>query len=296
MSAYETAVMRGVINQSVSEKEWCTLDTYNPLLADEILTPSDIGGIPKDTKVEDLRGMSISEVLDMMLFPVIYPTFTPPTAKLSYSDAKIVEVGAVAPSEDNFTKEFDRGEILSNGEFQNYRAGEKTSDSLLCNSNMNLPSIVSLGDNKYVYRVNYAEGSQPLDSRGGNYEEPLQAGYVDSEPIVISGTYPWYASTEKAGTLTKQKLIKWSDSLNMNTGSFVLKPQAADAEKEYKQSFLIPRVAQSILTLNPITQQWEDFSSQFSREKYNHSDYGDYYLYYNSSQTSNGEITLKVIF
>ena len=157
--------------------------------------PNAVGGIAKGTTVESLKGRTISEILDDLLFPTVNPTYTNPSVTLSISGYSLTqEVGAAAPTADNFIHTFSAGAINLNGVKQANRAGAETSESFIyvnnSASNNVLPETVVLGDTTYKYRAYYAEGAQPKDNKGNNYQSPLAAGYVDSSKVTINGTYP----------------------------------------------------------------------------------------------------------
>lgn len=190
---------------------------YESNIEDKTLVmPSAVGGIAKGTKVSDLEGKTYAEIIDALLFPTVNPTFTAPTATIKFNNyATTQEVGAVGPTEANFTVGYNAGEITLNGVKQANRGGSQdTANSFIYvngdAANKTLPATVTLGNTTFKYRAAYTEGPQPKDNKGNDYSTSLAAGHVDSSSITVNGTYPWYASTSAAtaqNPVVKQALI-----------------------------------------------------------------------------------------
>ena len=250
----------GVVStiQEVGETE------YESAIADkELTTPSAVGGIAKGTKVSDLEGKTFAEMFDDLLFPTVNPTFTAPTASIAWKNyATVQEIGSAGPTSANFTTGYNAGAITLNGTKQANRGGShNTASSFIyvngSASNKTLPSTVTLGSTTFKYRAAFNEGPQPKNNKGGNYDSPLAAGTVDSSQITLNGTYPWYATTATAGTLTKQALVSWNGTAgNMSTGSngFEVQPHTVAAP----QMFKIPRQVSSIQIYNSFAGKWEN--------------------------------------
>lgn len=250
----------GVVStiQEVGETE------YVSAIADkELTTPNAVGGIAKGTKVSDLEGKTFAEMFDDLLFPTVNPTFTAPSASIAWKNyATTQEVGSAGPTSANFTTGYNAGAINLNGVKQANRGGShNTASSFIyvngSTSNKTLPSTVTLGSTTFKYRAAFNEGPQPKNNKGGNYSTPLAAGTVDSSQISVNGTYPWYATTATAGTLTKQALVSWNSTAgNMSTGSngFEVQPHTVAAP----QMFKIPRQVSSIQIYNSFAGKWEN--------------------------------------
>lgn len=236
---------------------------YESNIEDKSLTmPNAVGGIAKGTTVESLEGKTFNEILDDLLFPTVNPTFTAPSASIALKDyASTQEVGADAPTEDNFTTGFNAGAINLNGVKQSNRAGALIADDSFIYYNDNadnttLPSVVALGSTSYKYRAAYAEGPQPKNNKGGDYGSPLAAGSVDSSAVSVNGTYPWFASTNAATSenpVVKQSLVAWNATAgSMSTGSFILQPSGT-----LPQVFKLPRQIKTLQMLNTVSNQME---------------------------------------
>lgn len=234
---------------------------YKSAISDKTLTtPNAVGGIAKGTKVQDLENKTYAELFDDLLFPTVNPTFTAPSASIAWKNyATVQEVGSAGPTVDNFTVGYNAGAINLNGSKQANRGGSQdTADSFIYvngdATNKTLPTKLTLGSTKFKYRAAFNEGPQPKNNKGGDYSSPLAAGTVDSGEISVNGTYPWYASTEAAGTLTKQSLVAWNTTAGaMSSGEFTVQPHTAAAP----QMFKLPRKASSLQMYNTVAKAFE---------------------------------------
>lgn len=185
------------------------------------------------------EGLTAIDVIRMAAIETIYPTFTNPSLTLTSSVAGYKEVGEsfnVA-----LTANFNRGAILGkivNGTWnpstqQNPRAGEATEYLFdnISNGTSNTKTIsnyvTKLGSNSFSAKVEYAEGPQPKDSEGGDYNSKLSAGDV-SRSISYTGVYRrfWGPSsdndiTTSAGirALPQTALDNASTTFILNTGA-----------------------------------------------------------------------------
>lgn len=234
---------------------------YESNIDDKTLTmPNAVGGIAKGTKVSDLEGKTYNEVLDNLLFPTVNPTFTAPSASIKFSSyGTTQEIGSTGPTTSNFTVGYNAGAITLNGVKQANRGGDHNTENsfIYVNgdaTNKTLPTTVPLGNTTFKYRASYAQGPQPKDNKGNNYSSPLAAGTVDSSAITLNGTYPWYASTVTAGSLTKQSLVAWNTTAGaMSSGEFTVQPHTAAAP----QMFKVPRKAASLQMYNTVAKAFE---------------------------------------
>lgn len=278
---------------------------YESNIEDKTLVmPSAVGGIAKGTKVSDLEGKTYAEIIDALLFPTVNPTFTAPTATIKFNNyATTQEVGAVGPTEANFTVGYNAGEITLNGLKQANRGGSQdTANSFIYvngdAANKTLPATVTLGNTTFKYRAAYTEGPQPKDNKGNDYSTPLAAGHVDSSAITVNGTYPWYASTSAAtaqNPVVKQALVAWNTTAgSMSTGNFTLQPSGTLA-----QVFKLPRQLKTLQMLNTVSGAMETIGTTDYTETTETITIGGtdvtYYVYtYNGS--TRGEVTLLAKF
>lgn len=288
----------GVVStiQEVGETE------YESAIADkELTTPSAVGGIAQGTKVSDLEGKTFAEMFDDLLFPTVNPTFTAPSASIAFkSYSSTQEIGAAGPTSANFTTGYNAGAITLNGTKQADRGGShNTASSFIyvngSASNKTLPSTVALGSTTFKYRAAYGEGPQPKNNKGGDYDSPLAAGTVDSSQITLNGTYPWYATTATAGTLTKQSLIAWNATagkMSTSSNGFEVKPHTAAAP----QMFKIPRQVSSIQIYNSFAGKWEsDKVSNWDESTSSETINGNTRTYYTYTYNGDARGAVKLI-
>lgn len=238
--------------------------TYTSEITDaELEMPNAVGGIAAGTTVGELKGKTINQMFDDLLFPTINPTYVNPSASIAFkSYAKLQKVGSAGPTEDNFTTGYNPGAINVNGVKQANRGGALVSENSFIYVNGNaetkeLPATLALGNTTFKYRASYEAGPQPKDNKGNNYGTPLAAGTVDSSAITVNGTHPYYASTATAGQLTEQPLLTWNASAGqMTTPRFVLQPHSAAA----KQMMKFPRKLTQLQMLNTVSNQMEVIS------------------------------------
>lgn len=278
---------------------------YESAIEDKTLSmPSAVGGIAKGTKLSDIEGKTINAILDDMLFPTVNPTFTAPSASIKFNGyAATQEVGAAAPTADQFTVGFNAGAINLNGVKQNNRAGaQDTSASFIyygdSADNTELPTSVALGGTSYKYRAAFAEGPQPKDNKGGDYLAPLEAGTVDSSAVTVNGTYPWFASTGSAtaeNPVVKQALVAWNATVGaMSTGNFTVQPSGTLA-----QVFKLPRQVKTLQMLNTVSGAMDTIGTGDYNETTEVIDINGtehtYYVYTYKGSTR-GEVTLLAKF
>lgn len=265
-----------------------------------LTTPDKVGGIAKGTKVSDLEGNTYDKLWDDLLFPTVNPTFTAPTAHISFKGYSTPqEVGAAAPTAAQFNTSLNKGAITLNGVKQNDRSGDlDLANSFIyyngSEANTTLPTTVVLGNTTYQYKAAYLQGPQPKDNKGNNYSTPLAAGAVSSSTVTVNGTYPWYASTSGATSenpVVKQALIAWNATVgSMTTPRFEVQPSGT-----LPQVFKLPRAVTQLQMLNTISNQMETIgTSDWTRteEKITIGTTEVTYFVYTYNGSNRGSVTL----
>lgn len=273
------------------------LSMYVSKLDDDIAMVNAVGGIAAGTKVSDLSKVkSFSELFDDLLFPTVQPTITAPTASLSLTGyANLQEIGAAGPKANNFNKSWSQGSIKIGTKEQAKRAGDKLRDALYygtatSESQTELPEVVAKGVTNYYYRVYYAEGPQPLDSKGNNATSAtkLIAGSVFSSAVAVTGVYPFYANTTNE-SFTKLKL----------TADAYFECTLA-AEGPNKHCIKLPHNITKIEMLNTLSNQYEEYAiSNFTKTSEQIDVNGnnvDYNVYTRNDAGFNGETTYKITY
>lgn len=160
-----------------------------------------------------------------------------------------------------------------------------------------LPLTVALGANKFKVTVDYAASTADLKTNLGNPSAvSIKAGSVSSSEVVINGTYPVYATTVSADTMTQQALSPWNASAgSMNSGNIKL----VASTKAAPRKFSLPREATSLTQLNPLSGKYESVAlsayNKTTEVKTFGSEEHTYYVYTYSGEAE-GSVTVNVKF
>lgn len=243
-------------------------------LTDDLTVVKAVGGITVGTQYA--AGTSLEDILREMLSPVLYPTFTNPSATISATGAKLLETGSSLNT--TMTITFNRGTINPAYGTSGKRAGAATGYSLNGGTSQAGNTFsVTVTSAQLTYRgtVDYAAGEQPKDSIGRDYSTPLPAGSVNSNSITYEFVDAMYANTSSAGTMTKQALI----SKSAGTKQFDLPATtAADPEQiDVPGSWTVSKIE----VLNTLSGKWEDATSQFIKTTITHDDAAGVAVSYN---------------
>lgn len=255
--------------------------SYTTDLPDSLVVPQTIGGINKGTKVSDLKGSTISQMFDNLLFPEVQPTIQAPSATIHFKDPfssnGVYEVGTTAPIAANFNTSFDRGTCTVVGQANKNRAGNLDSGNSFIyyggnTSTKTLPAKVTLGTMQYNYHAAYAQGDTLVTSKGNKASvtpNPLPAGSVNSSNLTIFGTYPYYCNGQSASSSsgdsnfptsatpdTKLPLYKWTDTL---VGAKFASEAATGTRMQFMYSNR--KKVTKVEFYNSISGKWETFDT-----------------------------------
>jgi hypothetical protein len=241
--------------------------TYDTQLTGNLEMPSDVGGIPAGTIVDDLKGDTFISLFDDLLFPTVNPTFVAPSNGFSDDASSLIEISSSINI--GFTATFNRGQILLNAVFQDFRSGlpntytytgtglpaSVSSTSLTDVQNVNGYYVLQ-GNQSWTNTVSYDAGPQPLDNKGNNFGSPLPAGTTSAQNVSIEGVYPLFGTTSDITTLTKQSLVSM---ISANNISFSLVPETGgDKQKiDIPDAWTASRPLVGIQTFNTVSSQWE---------------------------------------
>lgn len=189
-----------------------TIDTYQTELPDSTESPEDVGGITQGTTVQSLKGKTISEIIDELIFPTITRDLVYP--KLYYSfTSKIVEINT-----QNLTPTLT---------FEKNDAGNETSRSeVILFNNQEIENFTSYDQiGMYIHRgtVQYDAGEYLIDNKGQVSQKRVEAGSLTADANVIA-TYPWYAGNTQ--DVNKQELVQFNKQTEVTlslTGNAVIK-------------------------------------------------------------------------
>lgn len=158
-------------------------------------SPYTVGGIKEGTTAESLNGKTISDILDLMLFPAYVRDLIPPT--LAYSALpSLVEVGSsLLHPELTFTQN-DAGPQTSTVETISFN-----------DSHYDNASYIGIGVYRYEATVSYEAGEYLVNNKGETTDSRIEAGSISTSASTIA-TYPWYAGTNTQ--VFKQNLVAFN--------------------------------------------------------------------------------------
>ena len=236
-------------------------DTYTNLTPTPINFPSDADpNIPSNTTFQD---KTFTEMMNMMLYPTLYPTLTNPSNGFSLSPSGYKEIGEVIGTI-TLSSTLNRGSINPDYGTNGFRSGlpntyiytgtgvTNQSSTSTSNSTTSTTYEVIPGAQSWTSAVAYDAGEQPLNSIGGNYDSPLAAGTTSAITKTITGVYPTFATTSTISTLTQQSLQSMTTYEQV---SMVTEAGSAD-----KQTIEIPDAWSTITGLqqfNTLSSTWD---------------------------------------
>lgn len=283
---------------------------YDSSLSSSLEMLNDVGGITAGTTVGDLVGKSYNELWDELLFPTINPTYSSVGLSLSDNAANYIEVGTTI-NPYTLTPSFNRGQILLNSVFQDFRAGEASTytydgpDASLpittTSSSLSISYDVTVGTQQFTVSVLHDEGPQPLDSKGNPYGSPLPQGTIGPAGISFEGVYPLFATSSNITTLTKQSLV------SMLTGDEIVISLVSE-DGVNKQKFQIPdpwtgaptnRPLTDVETFNSLSGNYESTGlGQWNTSSTTQTIQGNVinYTEYTYNGSTRGDINIRLIF
>ena len=161
-------------------------NTYQTELTPETIVPNTVGGISQGTKVSDLAGKTVTEILDIMLFPTYVRPLIYPTLSYNYIP-NLVEVGSVITKPELLFVRGDAGEEII----------DKRENLIINPSGLEVSSETynMLGTYTFKGTVYYNEGKELLNNKNEPSGRKVPAGDL-STSISVTTTYPWYTSSK----------------------------------------------------------------------------------------------------
>ena len=196
----------------------------------------DVGGISTGTTYP--IGTDLEDIISDMLEPTLYPSFTAPSASLTYGASTYYAVGATVPSM-AATVALNRGSINPAYGTSGYRSGAATnfaiatsgadtefSDSDTSSGSFTVSALTrsTKGNIVVTGTASYAAGEQPKDSKGGDYDSPLAAGSVTASKT-LQFILPYYYGAVNSATisdftgLTESVTAKGQKTFNYTTNN-----------------------------------------------------------------------------
>ena len=235
------------------------------VLSADMTTGITVGGIDSGTTYEE--GTPIETVLNDLLNPTLYPSFTNPSLSLSGSGSHLLETGATQAV--TLTATFNRGSINPAYGTSGYRSGEATGYILnggIEQSGNTWSETVSASNKTFQATANYAAGEQPKDSKGGNYDSPLPAGSKSSGTVTYDFVDAMWANTANIATIAKLSLVAKSTKQRdmVFPAQTVANPEIFDIPASWTVT--------AVQVKNDLSGQYEDASSQFTVTDTTHND------------------------
>lgn len=192
-----------------------SLGVYSTELSDDTSAPIQVGGIKVGTTVENLKGKTINQIIDTILFPTTVRDLVYPS--VSYTSINnLVEVGSEIERPTLIFIKGDAGEETD-------RTDELTFDGSIVESS----SYDNLGTYTYSGSVTYEAGEYLIDNKGNTTNQRVESG-TKTTSITVTTTYPWYVGN------SKQNLIKFNIQSGLQefsvSGKAVIKLPGANTE------------------------------------------------------------------
>lgn len=261
---------------------------FTPLSPSTLKMPSAMGDLAQGTTAEKLSGMTLSEILDSILFKTVYPTITDPSGTISFKDSfvnnNVVEVGTVAPRNENMRYTFNKGVVkVDDGTTANldyvgdvtgvtytytYTPGAANTQAGVESGGTAENEVtlkegkLSLGTYKYSGTIAYGAGTQFKDSKGqttnpmpttnkGNVANPHQPGNLKvPNALTINVSAPVYIDKNADGQFTKNALQKWG---SMTFTDIALSGTSADKPLQIKS----PRKLKLVNSFNKVSGKYD---------------------------------------
>lgn len=141
-----------------------------------------------------------------------YPEFTAPSATISGTGDKVLESGSTANV--TVTVTFDRGKIDPAYSTSGKRSGAATGYVLNGGASQGSGTFavtVDESNSRFRGTVSYAQGEQPKDSNGYDYDSPLPAGSVNTDYLDYEFVNAVWANASDITSMAKQPLVSQSE-------------------------------------------------------------------------------------
>lgn len=191
------------------------LGTYTTDLSDETTVPTQVGGIKVGTTAESLKGKTINQIIDTILFPTTVRDLIYPSVYYT-SITDLVEVGTVINRPELIFSKGDAGEEIN-------RTDELTFESQIVDTT----TYAKLGTYTYTGSVTYEAGEYLIDNKGNTTTQRVEAG-TKTTSATVTTTYPWYVGD------IKQNLVRFETQSGIQsfsvTGKAIIKLPGSNSE------------------------------------------------------------------
>ena len=203
--------------------------TYDSAMPDNLTTPSQHGGIEKGTTAQSLNGMSVSKILDMILFPEIFPTLNGYGVGLNQGGGAY-EVGTTFPT---FTVSTNRGLVTCPGQPDRYQLGNATRTAPYTGDSHTtaaetLPTTVGYGTTYVHGYAEFAQGDTLKTSYGHDATKDVNGNKISQNPHratnLTGGTSTVRGFYKYGGNMTSiDTIVKANGETANNKGNNVVK-------------------------------------------------------------------------
>lgn len=227
------------------------------VLKDDLTATIGAGGIQIGDKF--IANTELEALWRALLDPVKVPVLSNPFVTITPSGGLLMETGS--SKEVTLIVNFNRGAITPDYGTSGFRSGEPTSwviNGVTDLTSNHFTEIVNENHREFTATVEYAEGEQPKNSKGEDYDSPLPAGSVTSPTISYEFVDALWSNQSDITNIVKEALI--SKSAKSKIFNFV--PQT----KENPEVFDVPASWRltKIEVFNDVTQRFEDNTREFS--------------------------------
>lgn len=188
--------------------------TYDSAMDNDLTTPNKIGGIAAGTSAQTLAGQSVSKILDMILFPEIFPTLGSPSVGVTPGGGSY-EVGTTFPT---FSVTTNRGIVTCPGQPVRYQLGNPTKIATYTGNTYTtaaetLPATVGYGTTNVHGYANFAQGDElktsyskkaTKDDKGNQItQNPHPASAMTGGTSAVRGFYKYGGNMGSIDTIAK---------------------------------------------------------------------------------------------
>lgn len=225
--------------------------TYQTELDDSTAAPTTVGGVIQGTLVSQLKGKTINEIIDTVLFPTTVRELVDPSLYYSFY-YQLLEVGSDINRPTLTFIPNDAGAETAREDLLTFEGQEVTGNT-----------YDKLGLYEYNAEVSYDAGEYLIDNKGQTTNKRVEAGSITASAQVRT-TYPWYAGNTTG--VIKQSLVPFGSpsgeiTLSLSGKAIIKLPGASSQLNIFKvvglgESFIDVDLSgweQTTETLNGIT-------------------------------------------
>lgn len=170
-----------------------------------------VGGL----KVGDeyAAGDTLEQLLRDMLDPLKYPILTNPTASMSVTSGQTLLESGTQSANITVKVDFNRGKIEPKYNTSGYRAGEATSytvDGVTKDDSNIFDLVITPTKTSFSGSVAYAQGEQPKDSKGKDYDVPLPASSVNTNTVSAKFVSAFWSNVADITNVAKLALFDYT--------------------------------------------------------------------------------------